>query len=133
MKNIEEIKQQVDYNIAATDAQIKLCNTRLRKAGLPEIPEKYAEILMAANGYIHEDINVFGAGLSEDETWFSDIFAGNADHQKSDILILGIAENTHLIFNNSDETFKVIDNSFDDILVSSKEPLEVLEYFLQIY
>lgn len=98
MLNIDTIKEQVGCNHPATEAQIKICNLRLRQNNLPELPDEYANLLKMCNGFSNEDALVFGAEV-KNHNWYKDIADFNITYfhnGKADWLILG--ENDFFLF-----------------------------------
>lgn len=120
MINLELIKSQVGCNEAANLAQIKLCNHKLQKANLPEIPSAYAELLQQCNGFSNEDARVFGAEIT-DNNWYTDIFAYNQrffDEENSSVLILGVDDERYFIYDTTDKEYRLIDQYTYEIVFS---------------
>lgn len=129
---MNKIKEQAGCNAPASEAQIKMCNVKLKQHNLPELPEAYVKVLQEANGITQDDANVFGVDTQTE--WFVDVCEYNINHQKtpSTKLIIGYDDDTRVIYDSQDKVYKVVSTELDITDMESSELLEVLEYFLRI-
>ena len=130
-KNMKNILQQAGCNTPASEAQIKLCNVKLKQHGFPELPEGFAKVLLEANGLTADDANIFGVGL-EEGGWFDDVCDSNIKHCQapSKRLVLGYDDDTRLIYYAEEKLYRVESEMGKDM--ESNDVIEALEYFLRI-
>ena len=130
-KNMKNILQQAGCNTPASEAQIKLCNVKLKQHGFPELPEGFAKVLLEANGLTADDANIFGVGL-EEGGWFDDVCDYNIKHCQapSKRLVLGYDDDTRLIYYAEEKLYRVESERGKDM--ESNDVIEALEYFLRI-
>lgn len=128
---MKKIKEQTGCNAPATEAQIKLCNVKLKQHGFPELPEDFAKVLLEANGVTADDANIFGVGL-EEGGWFDDVCDYNIQHCQapSKKLVLGYDDDTRLIYYAEEKLYRVKSEMGKDM--ESNDVIEALEYFLRI-
>ena len=131
---ISKFKNEVGCNEAATIAQIKLCNLKLKQAGFPELPDEYAELLMQANGFSNEGVEVFGAEV-KDNNWFKDIAAYNLRYFKSHAspwVLLGKDEYFYFIYEKQQNKYAIVEQDSVALEFISDNLQEVLSKFLRI-
>ncbi|MBR1601294.1 MAG: YrhA family protein [Alphaproteobacteria bacterium] len=134
MQDMERIKEQVGCNEPASDAQIKICNIKLKQNNLPELPAEYAEVLKICNGFSNEDVFVFGAEIKNNNR-FKDIAEFNiayfADSQV-DWLILGEDDFFYFIYDAEQKKYCIADRDTFDEEYSNADFMMPLEYILRI-
>ena len=116
MSDVDIIKEQVGYNQPATEAQIRICNLKLKQNNLPEVPNEYADLLKICNGFSNEDALVFGADV-KNHNWYKDIADFNIAYfhnGKADWLILG--ENDFFLF--------IYDSGQKKYIIADRDTLE---------
>lgn len=111
MSDIDIIKEQVGYNQPATEAQIRICNFKLKQNNLPEIPGKFIALLKQCNGFSNEDAHIFGADV-KNHNWYKDIADFNIayfhqDH--ADWLILGESDFFFFIYDSGQKKYFIAD------------------------
>lgn len=134
MLHTDKIKEQVGCNEPANEAQIRICNIKLKKNNLPEIPAEYAELLKIGNGFSNEDVAVFGVEI-KNHNWFKDIADFNIAYfhgQEADWLILGEDETRYFLYDSGQKKYFVAEK--DDLYEVAEDDdfAEILENFLRI-
>ena len=135
MENLlDELRQQVGCNKATTPAQIKIADLKLRQLGLPEIPEKYADLLTKINGLSNEGSLIFGAETGDNHC-FEDIVTANRTFfrgKKSDWLLLGRDESFYFIYEPASQNYHIIDQDSFEPEMTSADYEPVLVFLLKI-
>ena len=111
MSELEVIKEQVGYNQPATEAQIRICNLKLKQNNLPELPKEYIDLLKKCNGFSNEDARIFGAEI-KDNNWYKDVASFNITHfhgQGSNWLILGESDFAFFIYDSKQKKYCISD------------------------
>jgi hypothetical protein len=134
MLNVDIIKEQVGYNKPATEAEIRICNLKLKQNKLPELPTEYADLLKKCNGLSNEDAKIFGVEI-KNNNWYKDIvnfntlyFHGNS----TDWLILGENDSFFFIYNSGDKKYLIADRDTLEEEWSENDFMPVLIEILRI-
>ena len=134
MLNIEKFKEQVGCNIPATEAQIRICNLKLRQNNLPEIPTDFSKVLEVCNGFSNEDTSIFGAEI-KNNNWYTDIAEFNISYfqgEPAKWLILGESDFFFLVYDELQSKYYVADRDTFDEEFSTEDVSSPLEYMLKI-
>ena len=134
MLSIEDIKNQVGCNAPATEAQIQLCNLKLRQSNLPELPVDYAYMLKICNGFSNEDAAIFGADV-KDNNWYEDIAEFNITYfrgKSAEWLILGEDDFFFFIYDARQKRYYIADRDTFDEEFSSADFILPVEYILKV-
>lgn len=134
MLNIEKFKEQVGCNQSTGEAQIRICNLKLKQNNLPEIPQEYAEVLKMCNGFSNEDVFVFGTEI-KNNNWYKDLADFNIAYFRGNTanwLILGEDDFFFFIYDSEQKKYYIADR--DDLReeFSDSDFLAPLEYILRI-
>lgn len=90
--------------------QITVANIKLRKNGIPPIPESFAQLLKKYNGLSCDGNTVFG--LNTETSFFPDLLDVNIHILKdedSSCIILGQDEEFYLVYDEDENAYRVID------------------------
>lgn len=131
---METIKQQAGYNAPATEAQIRICNLKLRQHDLPELPADYAEMLKICNGLSNEDSLIYGAETGENMR-FKDLASFNISYFrgiKSDWLILGEDDYSYFVYDTGQKQYHLNDRETFEEVYSSDDFSAIVEDLLKI-
>lgn len=134
MPDMEVFREQVGCNISATEAQIKICNIKLKQGKLPELPTEYTEVLKVCNGFSNEGVSVFGAEI-KNNNWFKDVAEFNAAYfhnNGADWLILGEDEFVYFIYNASEKKYCIVDRDTLEEEFSTEDISVALNCILRI-
>ena len=134
MFNINRIKEQVGFHLPASEGQIRICNIKLKQNSLPEIPQAYADVLKACNGFSNEDCCVFGAETAKHNK-YKDIAEFNVSYfhkQTSDWLILGENDFFYFIYDATQKKYVLADRDTLEEEISSEDFDVVMEAVLRI-
>lgn len=134
MQDIEKIKEQVGFNVPADEAQIKICNIKLKQNNLPELPLEYISLLKNCNGFSNEDCSVFGAEI-KNNNWYKDIAAFNISYfhgKSSKWLILGENDFFYFIYDDEQKKYYVADRDNLEEERSDNDFYLLLEFLLRI-
>jgi hypothetical protein len=134
MLNIDTIKEQVGCNHPATEAQIKICNLKLKQNNLPEIPDEYVGLLKICNGFSNEDALVFGADV-KNHNWYKDIADFNIAYfhnGKSDWLILGENDFFLFVYASQQQKYFIVDRDTLEENFSDTDFMPMVNYILRI-
>ena len=134
MSDVKNIEENVGCNIPASEAQIKICNIKLKQNNLPELPPEYTELLKKHNGFSHEDVKVFGAEI-KDNNWFYDVADFNIKYfhgNKTDWLILGKSDFSFLVYDSSQKKYYMTDRDSMEEEHSEINLMPILDDMLRI-
>lgn len=134
MLNVDIFKEQVGCNVAANEAQIRICNLKLKQNNLPEIPQEYAEVLKMCNGFSNEDVFVFGAEI-KNNNWYKDLAEFNIAYfrgNKVTWLILGEDDFSFFIYDAKQKKYYIAGRDDLEEEFSDSDFLTSLEYILKI-
>lgn len=134
MPDMERIKVQVGCNEPASEAQIKICNIKLKQNNLPELPVEYTEVLKICNGFSNEDAAVFGVEI-KNNNWFKDIAVFNIAYfhgNSANWLILGQDDFFYFIYDAEQKKYYIADRDTLDEECSDSDYMLPLEYILRI-
>lgn len=132
--NVDKLKEQAGCNTPADEAQIRICNLKLKQNNLPEIPTDYAELLKIANGFSNENAWVFGADI-KNNNWYKDIADFNIDYfhgQPAKWLILGEDDFLYFIYDAERKVYCIADRDDFEEETSSDEFDLPLAYILRL-
>ena len=111
MSDIDIIKEQVGYNKPATEAQIRICNLKLKQNNLPEIPTDFENLIKQCNGFSNEDARIFGADV-KDNNWYKDVATFNIAYfngNSANWLILGENDFYFFIYDSEQKKYCITD------------------------
>ena len=111
MSDIDIIKEQVGYNKPATEAQIKICNIKLKQNNLPEMPTEFENLVKICNGFSNEDARIFGADV-QNNNWYKDVATFNIAYfhgNSSNWLILGESDFYFFIYDSEKNKYHIAD------------------------
>ena len=111
MSDIDVIKEQVGYNKPATEAQIRICNLKLKQNNLPEIPTDFENLIKQCNGFSNEDARIFGADV-KDNNWYKDVATFNIAYfngNSANWLILGENDFYFFIYDSEQKKYCITD------------------------
>lgn len=111
MFNIDAIKEQAGCNKPATEAQIRICNLKLKQNNLPELPSEYTQLLKVCNGFSNEDAHIFGADV-KDNNWYKDVASFNISYfhgKGAKWLILGESDFSLFIYDSEAKKYYISD------------------------
>lgn len=134
MSDVDIIKEQVGYNEPAGEAQIRICNLKLKQNNLPEIPSEYAGLLKECNGFSNEDAHIFGVEI-KDNNWYKDIFAFNLAHfhnHSANWLILGESDYFFFIYDAEQKRYFIVDRDTLEEEFSETAFMPAVNYILRI-
>ncbi|MBQ8481401.1 MAG: hypothetical protein IJ532_02565 [Alphaproteobacteria bacterium] len=134
MPDMEIIKEQVGCNEPATEAQIKICNIKLKQNNLPELPAEYAEVLKVCNGFSNEDVSVFGTEI-KNNNWFKDAAVFNTAYfhgNGADWLILGEDDFVYFVYSAGEKKYHIIDRDTLEKEFSTEDISVALNSILRI-
>ena len=134
MSDVKVLEEQVGCNEAASEAQIKICNLKLKQNNLPELPTEYAAMLKIHNGFSNEDAKIFGAEI-KDNNWYKDIAGFNIGYfhgNQSDWLILGESDFLLFIYDSSQKKYFITDRDDLEEEYSETDFMTALYYLLRI-
>lgn len=134
MLNVDEIKEQVGCNEPAIEAQIRICDLRLKQNNLPELPSNYVDLLKICNGFSNEDASVFGAGI-KDNNWYKDIADFNIAHfhgNGTNCLILGESDFFFFVYDAKEGKYYIVDRDTLEEEYSQADFMPMVKYILRI-
>ena len=134
MPDMETIKEQVGCNEPATEAQIKICNIKLKQSNFPELPGEYAEILKICNGFSNEDVSVFGAEI-KNNNWFKNVADFNMAYfhnNGADWLILGEDDFVYFVYSAGEKKYCIVDRDTLEEEFSTEDISVALNCILRI-
>lgn len=134
MLNVDILKEQVGCNAPASEAQIKICNLKLKQNNLPELPSEYADMLKICNGFSNEDAHIFGVEV-QNNNWYKDIAAFNIAYfhgQSANWLILGEDEVSLFIYDTEQQNYYIADRDTLEEDFVSKDFAKAVECILRI-
>lgn len=111
MSDIDIIKEQVGCNNPATEAQIRICNLKLKQNNLPEMPTEFENLVKICNGFSNEDARIFGADV-QNNNWFKDVATFNIAYfhgNSSNWLILGESDFYFFIYDSEKNKYYIAD------------------------
>ena len=129
--DVERLKEQVGCNAPAGEAEIKICNLKLRQNHLPELPADFCEILKISNGFSNEDCAVFGVQTGENKH-FKDVATFNVAYfhgREAKWLILGENDFFYLIYDAEQKKYHIAERDDLETTLSEDtidEPLKAL-------
>lgn len=134
MSDVEILKEQVGYNQPASEAEIRICNLKLKQNKLPEIPNEYIDLLKTCNGFSNEDAHIFGVEI-KDNNWYKDMAAFNAAYfhdSGADWLILGESDFFFFVYDSGQKQYYLVDRDTLEEKYSDVEFMPVLSEILRI-
>ena len=134
MLDFDRIKGQVGCNEPATEAQIKICNLRLKQNNLPELPTDYCDILKIYNGLSNEDASVFGVEI-KNNNWYEDVADFNISYfngNSAQWLILGKDNFFFFVYDAEQKMYYIVDRDTMDDECSSPDVAVPINYILRI-
>lgn len=134
MLDVDIIKEQVGCNEPATEAQIKICNLKLKQNNLPELPTEYSDVLKICNGFSNEDVSVFGVEI-KNNNWYEDVADFNISYfhgNSAQWLILGKNDFFFFVYDAEQKIYYVVDRDSMDDECSSSDLAIPLQYILRI-
>lgn len=134
MLDVDIIKEQVGCNEPATEAQIKICNLKLKQNNLPELPTEYSDVLKICNGFSNEDVSVFGVEI-KNNNWYEDVADFNISYfhgNSAQWLILGKNDFFFFVYDAEQKIYYVVDRDTMDDECSSSDLAIPLQYILRI-
>jgi len=134
MSDVKNIEENVGCNVPATEAQIRICNLKLKQNNLPELPAEYVELLKKHNGLSNEDAKVFGAEI-KNNNWYKDVADFNINYfhgNKSDWLVLGESDFSFLVYDSSQKKYYMTDRDSMEEEHSEINIMPILDDLLRI-
>lgn len=134
MLDIKYIEEQAGCNEAAKEAQIRICNLKLKQNNLPELPFEFTDFLMLHNGFSNEDAKIFGAEI-KNNNWYKDIATFNIKYfhsGKADWLILGENDDFFLIYDSEQKKYYISDRDDLEEEFSGTDFMQTISYILRI-
>ena len=134
MSDLKFIEEQVGCNKPATEAQIKICNIKLKQNNLPELPQRFTDLLKAHNGFSNEDAKIFGAEV-KDNNRYKDVAAFNIAYfhgNKANWLILGENDFSYFIYDSEQNKYYMTDRDSMEEEHSEIDMMPILDDVLRI-
>ena len=134
MSDVKNMEENVGCNVPATEAQVRICNLRLKQNNLPELPADYSDLLKLHNGFSNEDAKVFGVEI-KDNNWYYDIADFNIKYfhgNKADWLILGENDFFFLVYDSSQKKYFIADRDDLEEEFSGDDFVPAVNYLLKI-
>ena len=112
--------EEVGKNDAASAVQINIANVKLRKNGINEIPQDFADMLQKYNGLSCDGNVIFGVDTKT--MFFPDLFDVNCRILKDEdtsCIILGQDEDNFLVYDYQPKKYRIIDQEdFEEKVVT---------------
>lgn len=134
MLDVKNIEENVGCNIPATEAQIRICNLKLKQNNLPELPAEYIELLKSHNGFSNEDAKIFGVEINN-HNWYKDVAQFNISYfhgNKADWLILGESDFFFFIYDSGQKKYFITDRDDMEEEYSETDFMPAVYYLLHI-
>lgn len=112
--------EEVGKNDAASAVQINIANVKLRKNGINEIPQDFADMLQKYNGLSCDGNVIFGVDTKT--MFFPDLVDVNCRILKDEdtsCIILGQDEDNFLVYDYEPKKYRIIDQeNFEEKIVT---------------